>query len=63
MTIAMSELNTTKCLVYLNDIIVFGKSIEEHNRNLIAVFKKLQKIKLKLNPKKCNFQILLKSEQ
>lgn len=55
MTIAMSGLDTTKCLVYLDDIIVFGKSIEEHNRNLIAVFEKLRRVNLKLNPKKCNF--------
>lgn len=55
MTIAMSGLDTTKCLVYLDDIIVFGKSIEDHNRNLIAVFEKLRKVNLKLNPKKCNF--------
>lgn len=55
MTIAMSGLDMTKCLVYLDDIIVFGKSIEEHNKNLIDVFEKLRKVNLKLNPKKCNF--------
>lgn len=55
MTIAMSGLDMTKCLVYLDDIIVFGKTIEEHNKNLIAVFEKLRSVNLKLNPKKCNF--------
>lgn len=41
MTVAMSGLNMEKCLVYLDDIIVFGKTLEEHNKNLIAILKDL----------------------
>lgn len=55
MTVAMSGLCMEKCLVYLDDIIVFGKSLEEHNKNLIAIFERLRGVNLKLNPGKCNF--------
>jgi RNase H-like domain found in reverse transcriptase/Reverse transcriptase (RNA-dependent DNA polymerase) len=52
MTIAMSGLNYTQCFVYLDDIIVFGSSLEAHNQNLTAVLQRLREVNLKLNPKK-----------
>lgn len=55
MTIAMSGLNLDKCFIYLDDLVVFGRSIELHNKNLTDVFERLRKTNLKLNPKKCNF--------
>lgn len=55
MTIAMSGLNMEKCLVYLDDLIIFGSTIQQHNRNLIDIFERLRKVNLKLNPEKCNF--------
>lgn len=55
MTIAMSGLNMEKCLIYLDDLIIFGQTMEEHNRNLIDVFERLRKVNLRLNPEKCNF--------
>lgn len=55
MTVAMSGLNLEKCLVYLDDIIVFGKTFEGHNKNLISIFQRLREVNLKLNPLKCNF--------
>lgn len=55
MTVAMSGLNMEKCLIYLDDIIVFGRTLEEHNRNLSDVFARLRQTNLKLNPQKCNF--------
>ncbi|BHF66763.1 hypothetical protein SprV_0200978500 [Sparganum proliferum] len=39
-----------KCLVYLDDIIVFGRSIDEHNHNLRAVLEALRSAGLTLNP-------------
>lgn len=42
------------CLVYLDDIIVLGKSFEHHLENLEQVFRRLRQANLKLNPKKCN---------
>ncbi|BHF62659.1 hypothetical protein SprV_0200564400 [Sparganum proliferum] len=44
-----------KCLVYLDDIIVFGRSTEEHNSNLREVLEALQEAGLTLNPTKCLF--------
>ena len=55
MTIAMSGLDMTKCLVYLDDIIVFGKTIDEHNKNLTRIFERFRQVNLKLNPGKCKF--------
>ena len=42
-------------LVYLDDIIVFSKSINEHIRDLATVFKLLAANGLKLKLKKCEF--------
>nr|VZI35101.1 unnamed protein product [Spirometra erinaceieuropaei] len=44
-----------KCLVYLDDIIVFGRSIDEHNHSLRAVLEALRSAGLTLNPTKCLF--------
>lgn len=54
-TLAMSGLTYEKCFVYLDDLIVFGRNLENHNKNLIDVFERLRKVNLKLNPNKCNF--------
>lgn len=55
MSIAMSGLAFEKCFVYLDDVIVFGRSLTTHNQNLIDVFERLRKVNLKLNPIKCQF--------
>ena len=41
------------CLVYLDDILVPGKTFEEELANLRKVFERLKEAKLKLSPKKC----------
>ena len=43
----------TRCLIYLDDIIVFGTSAEEHNHNLSLVLTRLQEAGLKIKPSKC----------
>lgn len=40
-------------LVYLDDIIIFAESIEQHNKMLVAVLERLQKHNLSLQPEKC----------
>lgn len=55
MSIAMSGLSYEKCLIYLDDLICFGKNLEHHNKNLQAIFERLRKVNLKLNPSKCTF--------
>ncbi|MCP4459317.1 MAG: RNA-directed DNA polymerase, partial [Cytophagales bacterium] len=42
-------------LCYIDDIIVFSKSWEEHLQNLRALFDRLRQYDLKLKPKKCTF--------
>lgn len=51
----LSGLQGTKCYVYLDDIIVFGQALEEHNNNLKSVLSKLQEFKIKVEPEKCKF--------
>ncbi|CAC5392821.1 Retrovirus-related Pol polyprotein from transposon 297,Retrovirus-related Pol polyprotein from transposon 17.6,Transposon Ty3-I Gag-Pol polyprotein,Transposon Ty3-G Gag-Pol polyprotein,Retrovirus-related Pol polyprotein from transposon 412 [Mytilus coruscus] len=41
------------CLVYLDDIIVFSKTFDEHLKNLSEVCDRLRSANLKLHPKKC----------
>ena len=51
----LGDLNLNWCVVSFDDIIVFGKSPEEHLKRLAAVFEKLRLAKPKLIPSKCNF--------
>lgn len=55
MNSVLAGLQTSQCFVYLDDIIVFGKNLEDHNKKLRNVFDRLQKNKLKLQPDKCEF--------
>jgi len=38
-----------------DDIIVIGRTLEEHKRNLRKEFRRLKKASLRLNPEKCQF--------
>ena len=49
----MGELNLRDCLIYLDDIIIFSSTFEEHVERLQAVFERLQENNLKLKPSKC----------
>ena len=51
----LGDLNLKWCVVYLDDIIIFAKTPEDHLSRLRAVFEKLRLAKLKLKPSKCNF--------
>ena len=48
----LGDLNLRTCLVYLDDIAVFGKSFDETLERLEAVLKRLGKFGLKLKPSK-----------
>ena len=51
----LGELHLNWCIIYLDDIIVFSKTPEEHLEQLQGVFDKLAKAGLKLKPSKCEF--------
>lgn len=55
MEIVLSGLQWERCIVYLDDIIVFGKTFSETLGNLTVVFDRFRKANLKLKPKKCIF--------
>jgi len=44
-----------KCLIYLDDVIIFGRNFEDHCKNLNVVLEKIEKAGLKLSAKKCSF--------
>ena len=50
----LGELHLNWCIIYLDDIIVFSWTPEEHLHRLKAVFNKLKAAGLKLKPSKCN---------
>ena len=51
----LGNLHLQYCIIYLDDIIVFSKTLEEHLTRLQAVSEKLKKGELKLKPSKCEF--------
>ena len=55
MDLVLTNLQWSSCLVYLDDVIVVGRTFTEHLRNLESVFQRLRKAGLKLKPKKCAF--------
>ncbi|MCG8096512.1 MAG: DDE-type integrase/transposase/recombinase [Candidatus Thiodiazotropha endolucinida] len=48
------NLTPNKCLCYLDDIIIVGKTFQEALENLKLVFHRLREANLKLKPKKCS---------
>ena len=51
----LGEMHLKWCIIYLDDIIVFSKTPEEHIEKLRGVFKKLSAAGLRLKPSKCEF--------
>ena len=51
----LGDLNMNWCIVYLDDIIIFSDTKEEHLKRLEAVFQRLSAAGLKLKPSKCFF--------
>ena len=55
MNSVLPGLTPKQCLVYLDDIIIFGNSLEQHNERLTSVLRTLEKNNLKVQPDKCEF--------
>ena len=51
----LGDLHLTICMVFLDDIIIYGNTYEEHLERLERVLIRLGENGLKLNPKKCSF--------
>jgi predicted RNase H-like HicB family nuclease len=51
---ALRGLQWRVAVPYLDDIVVFGKTWEQHFDNLAQVLERLAEAGLKLKPKKCN---------
>ena len=51
----LGDLNHKICLIYLDDLIIFSKTVEEHFKRLEKVFQKIKEHNLKFTPKKCKF--------
>ena len=41
--------------IYLDELIIFSKTFEEHFDRLQKIFQRLREVNLKLSPKKCEF--------
>ena len=54
MDVVMSGLHFEVCLVYLDDIVLFSRTCEEHLERLVRVLGRLESAGLKLKPEKCN---------
>ena len=51
----LADLNMKICCIFIDDVIIFGRTYEEHLENLKLVFDRIRSASLKLAPKKCHF--------
>lgn len=50
----LGDYNLKICLIYLDDIIIFSRTFEEHVERLCRVFQRIRESGFKLNPQKCH---------
>ena len=55
MDCVLAGLQWLSCLVYIDDIIVIGRSFEEHLNHLQQILDHLKSAGLKIHPNKCHF--------
>jgi hypothetical protein len=51
----MANLQYETMIVYLDDLIIFGRNYDEHFKRLTEVLRRLKNANLKLSSKKCHF--------
>lgn len=51
----MGDLHLKEVLVFLDDLIIFSNTLEEHEDRLLRVLNRLREFGLKLSPEKCKF--------
>ena len=55
MTQVLRGLTWRQCLIYLDDILVFSETFDDHLSHLEQIFSRLRQANLKLKPSKCDF--------
>jgi hypothetical protein len=55
MDLILAGMQWSQCLVYIDDVVVVGRTFEEHLQNLQAVFLRLKQAGLKIKPSKSVF--------
>jgi len=55
MNSVLSGLTGTRCFMYLDNIVIYARSLEDHNTKLREELDRLRMHKLKLQPDKCEF--------
>ena len=55
MNFVLSGLTGTQCFVYLDDIVIYSKSLADHSIKLREVLDRLRTYRLKLEPEKCEY--------
>lgn len=51
----LTGLHGVTCFVYIDDVVVFAKDLEEHDKKLTDILNRFREYNLKLNPDKCHF--------
>ena len=51
----LGEIKGQYVMVYLDDVIIYSRTFEEHLKHIKEVFKRIQKANLRLKAEKCNF--------
>ena len=54
METVLQDINHEKCEVYLDDVLVYSKTFEEHVENIRAVLQRFQQHGVKVKPRKCS---------
>jgi hypothetical protein len=55
MNLVLAGINWKMCLVYIDDILIFSKTFDQHIADIRVVFDRLRKANLKLKLSKCEF--------
>ncbi|KAG0439367.1 Transposon Ty3-I Gag-Pol polyprotein [Dictyocoela muelleri] len=56
MYLILNEFIGNNCFVYMDDILIYGKTEEEHDENLNDILKRLKSFNLKINKEKSKFK-------
>ena len=53
MEMMLNGLLWTKCIIYIDDVIIFSATFEQHKKNMREVLKRMREYKVIAKPKKC----------